>query len=55
MDEDYDFAAIEEAEMILSGEIVSTPETYRAVKEWYGKNFASVETVKRDDMEPLPF
>jgi hypothetical protein len=55
MDEDYDFVALEEAEAILNHEIPSSPETYRAVKEWYGKSSASVETVKRDDMEPLPF
>lgn len=33
--EDYDFAAAEEAEKILSHEIPSTPETYEMVKSWY--------------------
>ena len=49
-----DLAALQEAEAVLSNEIPSSPETYRAVKEWYGKNSASVETVKQD-ISDLPF
>lgn len=55
MNEEYDFAAIEEAEAILSGQIPSTPETYRLVKKWYEGNSASVEIIKRVEDEPLPF
>lgn len=55
MSEEYDFAALEEAEAILSGRLESTPEMYRMVKGWYSRNSASVETAKRDDGEPLPF
>lgn len=36
--DDYDFAAVQEAEAILSGEIESTPETLAMVKEWYGSD-----------------
>jgi len=54
MNEDYDFAALEEAEMILNNEIPSTPEMYRMVKDWYERNSASVETVKQD-ITDLPF
>ena len=35
--EDYDYAAMQEAEAILNGTIPSTPETYTMVEQWYGK------------------
>lgn len=35
--EDYDYAAMQEAEAILNGTIPSTPETYAMVQKWYGK------------------
>jgi hypothetical protein len=35
--EDYDYAAMQEAEAILNGTIPSTPETYAMVEQWYGK------------------
>lgn len=54
MSEEYDFAALEEAEAILSGQLESTPEMYRMVKDWYERNSASVETVKQD-ITDLPF
>lgn len=54
MDEDYDFVALEEAEAILSGQLESTPEMYRMVRDWYERNSASVETVKQD-ISDLPF
>lgn len=36
-DEDYDYAAMQEAEAILNGTIPSTPETYAMVQKFYGK------------------
>ena len=33
--EDYDYAAMQEAEAILNGTTPSTPETYAMVAEWY--------------------
>ncbi len=34
--EDYDYAAMQEAEAILNGSIPSTPETYAMVLKFYG-------------------
>ena len=34
--EDYDYAAMQEAEAILNGTIPSTPETYAMVQKFYG-------------------
>ena len=48
--EDYDYAAIEEAEAILNGTIPSTPETYKLVEQWYGNN----ENLKPRGKQTIP-
>lgn len=35
--EQIDYAALEEAEAILNGDLPSSPETYAMVAKWYGR------------------